>query len=372
MEAKAKDAFGQNINTSERSVMGVLLRLFAWFLARAWQNSEDVYNSAYVNTATGPNLDRLGPYGGITRIQATKATGTLRITGTDGAIIPLGFRVAAGSSLFETTASVTLGSDGTALATIQAVTPGRSGNLAAGTIKTIVNPTVSVTAASNTTETAGGREKETDKEFRDRFVISSEGRGKATVGSIRAALLSVTGVRAATVIENYSILTVDGRPPKCFQAYVLGGNDADIGQAILDTKAGGIEPYGNVSVTVKDDAGFNHVMYFSRADEIGMNVRFAVKTTASYPRDGDDQLRTAAIRYIGGEDMDGTLYVGLNMGEDVVCSRLYALAYAVEGIEDVVPEISMDGVTWTKSNLSIAPNQVAQTAYGMVSVVHTS
>ncbi|MEW9702817.1 baseplate J/gp47 family protein [Paenibacillus sp. SI8] len=372
MEMKAKDVFGQNINTSERSVMGILLRLFAWFLAKAWQNSEDVYNSAYVNTAVGANLDRLGPYGGITRIQATQASGMLLITGVAGMTIQAGYRAAAGNIVFETIEAVTLSNAGTGTTGIRAVIPGRSGNLVMGTITTIVNPLAYVSSVINSTETAGGREKETDKEFRDRFALSSEGRGKATVGSVRSALLSVPGVRAATVVENYTSAVVNGRPAKCLQAYVLGGNNADIGQAIFDTKAGGIEPFGSEAVTVKDDAGFEHTMYFSRADEVTTHLRFTVKVNTSYPSDGDAQLITAAIRYIGGEDADGTLYVGLNMGADVVYSRLYALSYAVEGVEDVVPEISRDGVVWTQVNLSISPNEVAQTTYSTVKVVHAA
>lgn len=66
----------------------MLLRIFAWFLSILWSTVEDVYNSAYVNTATGASLDRLGPNAGITRDTEQYASGFVTFTGTPGYIIP--------------------------------------------------------------------------------------------------------------------------------------------------------------------------------------------------------------------------------------------------------------------------------------------
>jgi len=373
MEEKAKEAFGAQINTSERSPIGIILRLYAWFLSLSWQNAEDVYNSGYINTATRASLSRLGPYVGIQRIQAMRATGSVTFTGTSGYTVPAGFRIATSSGvLFEIADDVTLAS-GTGDAPIRAVTAGRSGNVAAGQITIIVNPTPSVTAVTNAAETGGGREVETDTEFRDRFRLSVAGGGAATLDSIRGALLRVSGVRAATVIENYtSTADGDGRPPKSFEAYVLGGEPSDIGQTILAVKAAGIQPWGSESVIVQDDGGFGHEMKFSYADEVTAHIRMTVSTDVRFPADGAAQLTSAVIRYVGGEDADGSVYVGLNMGEGVVISRLISAAYSVEGIVDVAIELSTDGTTWGTSNLSIAANEVAQTAHGVITVVIAS
>ncbi|KEQ22884.1 baseplate J/gp47 family protein [Paenibacillus tyrfis] len=369
IETKAKEVFGQQINTSERSPLGIILRLFAWFLARAWQNSEDVYQSGFVNTAEGVNLDRLGPYGGIKRIQAQAAIGEILITGRPNYFVRSGFRVSSGSTVFETTNDVTLDSTGAAKARIRALVPGRSGNVAGGTITTIINPDANIKAVTNQEGTFGGRDKETDKEFRDRYSLSAEGRGAATIRAIRSGLLRTPGVRAATVVENF-MNTPDraGRNPKSFEAYVLGGTPEAIGQTILDTKAAGIEPWGTQSVIVKDDAGFEHVMKFSYAIEVKVHVLVKVKVDNRFPRDGISQMKSAAIRYIGGEDEDGTLYVGLNMGADVIHQKLMAAMDRVEGITDMTVEIGKDGSNWAKDNLSIAPNEVAQTNHKIIIV----
>jgi uncharacterized phage protein gp47/JayE len=369
MEVKAKEVFGQQLNTTDKSFMGILLRIFAWFLARAWQTAEDVYQSGYIPTATGSSLSRLGPSVGIQRIQAKAATGSVTITGTNGYAVPSGFRIATSSGILYETLEPILLTGGNGTGELRAVAPGRSGNIAAAQATVIINPVPDVTAVLNGAMT-GGREIETDAEFRDRFALSVAGGGAATVDAIRAALLRTTGIRAAAVIENYSHEEdAAGRPPKSFEAVVLGGDPADIGQTILSNKAAGIEPFGAETVTVIDIGGFTHTIRFSYAAPVMVHLRLTVSTTNSFPADGPAQLRTALIRYVGGEDADGTLYVGLNMGDDVVHSRLIAAAYGVSGVSDIQIEVSQDGNTWMVGNLAVAPNEAAQASFQRIEVL---
>ncbi|MGF9907889.1 baseplate J/gp47 family protein [Brevibacillus porteri] len=373
MEAKSKEAYGEKINTSERSPLGIILRLFAWFLSKLWQVTEDVYNSAYPHTAQGASLFRLGPYSGIKRLLAEYAIGLIAITGTPGYTVEKGFRVSDKKVVFETTEPITLGVNGTGTVAIRAVETGASGNKPAGVITTIVNPNGNITGVTNPIPTTKGRNLETPLEFRERFSISSEGRGKATVPAIRKAMLEVTGVRAAAVVENYkNVNDSEGRPPKSIEVYVLGGDSKEIAQAIFENKAGGIEPYGNQSETVKDDAGFEHIVRFSYAIEVTIHLRMTVVRSTSFPSNGASLLKTAAIKYIGGEDEDGIIYTGLNLGMPVIHSALVAARTEVEGIADLIVELSKDGTTWTKGNIAIAPHEVAQTSYNKISVVMQS
>ncbi|GED69382.1 hypothetical protein BRE01_30840 [Brevibacillus reuszeri] len=371
MEAKAQEAFGEKVNTYERSPLGIILRLFAWFLSILWQNTEDVYNSAYPHTAQGASLFRLGPYSGITRLQAGYATGLLTITGTPGYTVEKGFRASDKKVVFETTEIVTLGDNGSGTVVIKAVEPGTSGNRPANAIATIVNPNGNITSVTNPIPTRKGRNLESAQEFRDRFSISTEGRGKATVPAIRKAMLEVTGVRAAAVVENYkNTADTAGRPPKSVQVYVLGGEPNEIAQAIFENKAGGIEPYGNQSVVVKDEAGFEHTMKFSYATEVYIHLRITVTRSNTFPSNGASLIKTASIKYVGGEDEDGIIYTGLNLGESVIHSALVAVRTEVEGITDLKVEISKNGgTTWTQSNIVIQPSEVAQTSFDRISVV---
>lgn len=82
---------------------------------------------------------------------------------------------------------------------------GPDGNVAADTITTITNPgsVAGITAVTNPAAFTGGRERETDEEFRDRYYASVDYAGGVNADSIRAALLqNVDGIMEAKVFEN--------------------------------------------------------------------------------------------------------------------------------------------------------------------------
>ena len=68
MDQRARELFGDDINTSERSPIGILIRLFAWFLGKSWELAEKVYNSGFVTKAEGVQLDNLTPLYNTQRI----------------------------------------------------------------------------------------------------------------------------------------------------------------------------------------------------------------------------------------------------------------------------------------------------------------
>lgn len=372
MQDKAKELFGEQTNVSQRSVMGILLRIMAWFLSLAWKDNEDVYYSAHKNAATGKNLDRLLPYAGIERNLAQNAEGTIDISGTANYTVPAGFQGSTDTDIFfETIEDIILDGSGYGLGEIRALEPGTKGNVAANTIVNIVNPDANVTSINNPAPTTGGREKETDQELRDRWDISIEGLGKATTPAIRSKLLKIPKVRAATVIENYTESTdSEGRPKKSFQAYVLGGSSQEIGETIFENKPGGIRPYGDIEVDVTDIAEYPHKVYFSRAIEKSVYVNISISTNNAFPVDGDDQVKASIVRYIGGEGESGALFAGLNMGEDVIYSRLFSIIYQVDGLDDVNIELSTDGTNYSSGNLLVDIQEVAQTDYNNLQVSH--
>jgi uncharacterized phage protein gp47/JayE len=373
MELKTRETFGETTNTSARTPLGLILRVVAWVIARLWQDTEQVYNSGYINTAEGNSLDRLGPHVGISRIMEQYATGAVTITGTPGYIVQAGFRVAAGDRYFETVDEIMIGSSGTANVAIKAIEPGQEGNVAAGTITDVVNPNADVSSVSNSAATSGGRAKETDTEFRERFTLSVSAGGSGTVDSIRGALLSVDGVRAAAVIENTAnVVDSEGRPPKSFESYVLGGQAADIGAAIFGKKGAGIESFGNESVTVTDLAGYPHTVRFSYATTVSISLRVTMTKNSSFPIDGEAQIKTALVKYIGGGDTDGQIYAGLTMGSSVVYARLIAIALSVEGVLDAAIQLSTNGgSTWSQQNVVIQQQAVAQTSASQIVVMNT-
>ncbi|MEY9097064.1 baseplate J/gp47 family protein [Paenibacillus sp. RC84] len=372
MEDKSREAFGQKINTSEWSPLGIIIRLFAFFLAKLWAVAEDVYNGDSINHAKGVQLDRQGPRAGISRFKAAWAKGFVHITGIPGTDIAIGFVVATKTGVtFETTEAAIIAQNGEVVVPIVARDPGSSGNQAAGTITVIVNPNPNISSVTNAEPTGGGREKETDTEFRARFPQSVAGGGSGTTDSIRAELLRVEGVRAAAVIENYyKDPDAEGRPGKSVSAYVLGGDRQAIAAAIFRKRSGGIEPAGSEEEIVFDISGNPQKVRFTYAPEVKVYAKIALRTDESFPADGDALVRSALIRYIGGREADGSLWNGLNMGQDVVHWEALSTLRGIDGIKDARVELSTDGITYAPANIDVGPQQVAQADADRIEVGH--
>lgn len=369
MENRARNLFGENINLTERSPLGLFIRVIAWSVTLLWQVAEVVYNAAFVDTATGNDLDKVALYIGIIRMKAKKAIGEVTFTGDNTTIIPAGYLVSTTDDIvFETTDEVVI-TAGLATATIRAVEPGTQGNVPFNTITEIINPIIGINTVSNAQATTGGRNQETDAEFRTRYALSVAKGGASTIDSIRASLLEVDGVKSARVIENNSNTTdADGRPPKSFESYVLGGVASDVAKTILKAKAAGIQAYGTVQETVQDDAGQNHIIGFTYATEIGIYVNVTIVKSAAYPVDGDKLIRTEIIKYIGGQDEDGSIYVGLSMGQDVVYVQVIKACLKITGVEDAAVTIGIVSPPASTSNISINLTEIAETAWQKVVV----
>lgn len=368
MDLKARELFGADINTSARSFMGLLLRLFAWFLSLAWAILEKVYYSGYVPTATGVQLDRLAKLVGIRRRSASPASGEVVITGASGKVIPIGTEVTGvseDSPIYQTTEEAIIPAGGSVTVPVEALESGTAYNVGADVLTQLVEPDTDITAVNNDLPITNGQDIEQDYEFRQRIEDATAGGGTS---NIRNDLLAVDGVRAATIFENDRNVEVNGMPPHSIRAVVLDGDDADIGNALLGAKPGGIQTVGAESVTVKDMSGRDKVVYFDRAQEVDVYLRLSITQNDAFPFDGTDRIKTSLVQYIGGQDADGRFYAGLGMGDDVVFSRLIGTVYNTPGVSDVTVETSTDGVTYVESSVSIGDAQVAQTSHDKIEV----
>ncbi|MGM9943923.1 MAG: hypothetical protein ACI33M_03220 [Lysinibacillus sp.] len=141
---------------------------------------------------------------------------------------------------------------------------------------------------------------------------------------------------------------------------MLGGRDEDIAQAILDSKAGGINPYGTTTVTVNDDSGNPQIMRFTRANELRLYAKVTIDTNTTFENDGIKKVKNVLVQYIGGADTESQLFAGLNMGEKVVLAKGMFSILQVPGVTDVDLKLSTDGSTFVENNIAISISQVAQ------------
>ena len=348
-ERRARELFGNDVNLSDSSPLGMLVRLNAWDEAAVWQQMEEVYLSAYVSSAEGVSLDRKCQDIGIMRQLATRATGTIQFSGADGTQIFEGFEVQTATGIvFRTTTATTI-SGGLALAEIEAVVPGASGNVGAGAISRMVRPQAGVTGVTNPDPTSGGRDTETDAQLRERYVRSVSKPGGASAAAIEAALLDIEGVLDAVVRQNVTLETdpATGIPPKAIAPIVWGGDADEIADTLYTVKPAGIQCWGEDEVhEITDSRGVTHTIGFNRPDLVTVNVSATLTVdTAIFPPDGDDQVGAAIEGYLS----------GLALGEDVIYTRIISRIHSVPGIIDI-PTLTVNGGT---GNIAIAKTAVA-------------
>ena len=366
LEYKARELFGSKANLTVRSPLGVFLRIYAWMLNLLFSTLEDVYNSRFIDTAVGSSLYNLGRAIGLRLLGAQKAVGYLSFSGEDGVEVPEGF-------LAETVAGVqyvTLRSgqirDGRITLPASAAVPGPDGNTPESTIKVITNPKLGITEVTNEAKFEGGRNTETDAEFRERYYLSVDFAGGVNIDAIVAEIYeSVEAVIAVAGDENDTDeMDANGLPPHSIEIVAYGGLDEDIAKAIFRRKAAGIQTFGNTTVPVISDSSKTYDIHFSRPTPVDVWVRITnLVTDYHFPLDGVERIKRNIVAFIGGDTRRG-----LNIGQSVIRVVLPTEVLRVPGVIDLTLQISPDGVNYGWENITIAAREKAVTDESKVDV----
>lgn len=362
---RAKELFGEDIDTSDQSLLGKYLRINAYDQAQLEEDNEAVYYARFPNTASGTSLDRLLPFAALTRNPSEAAAYSVRFEGTPGHLIEAGFLVSTEAELtFYTVEDVILDESGTCQATVCCIENGADGNVNAAAINTITNPDADVTSVVGLELLSAGVPRESDAELRARFSAALAGSGSCNTSAIRAALLRIPTVRYAAVLENDTDeVDSEGRPPHSFECYVLGGEDyeQEIAEAIFEKRPIGIRTVGDKAITVTDASGNERIVQFSGAQNVRITVRMQVRTDPTFASDGTDAIRAKVAEYIN----------GLGIGKALVLSSLYVPVYGVQGVTEVVSlEVSTDGGgSYGANNIPVPQYGVAVCAAVNVEVV---
>lgn len=368
IEYKARELFGERANLTVRSPLGIFLRIFAWMLNILFALMEDVYNSRFVDTAVGTSLYNLGRAIGLSLLPAQKASGYITFTGAAGTAIPSGFLVKTVAGYqYAVLVDGRIGANGTVVLPVQAVGTGADYNADAGTVKEIVNPLDGVSSCVNASAMTGGRWRESDEEFRDRYYKSVDFAGGVNADAIAGEILqNVEGVYSAICYENDSD-EVDalGLPPHSFEVVAYGGLDEEVAKAIFRRKAGGIQTYGGKSIVVVAQNGQSYTIHFSRPTTIPIFVKvYDLETDSNFPWDGESRIKSALISFIGG-DVQG----GLPIGMDVLYMALPGAILSVPGVVDFSLSIGTSATALSTSNITIGTRQKAVTDTSSITIV---
>lgn len=361
---KAKELFGEDIDTSELTPLGKFIRINAFDLAEAEEEAEYIYYSIFPNSARGVSLDRLCVFVGITRNPATASAYKVKVSGTEDYTVPMGFLVGTSGGINFYNIKDTPIVNGECEITVWCTQTGTEGNIEAAAITQIVKPVAEISSVQGLELVNLGTEDETDYELRKRFEQAREGAGACTEAAIRAALMRVPTVTSAGVIVNDTTETDNkGRPPFSFECFVNGGENYhnEIAETIYNKKPIGIKTFGSISETVIDDGGYEHIINFSHTEKVSVGVCAKIRTDSSYEGDtGTDEIKSNLMTYIN----------NLGVGESVILSSLYGKIHAVSGVDEVTElMLSKNGETFTAQNINVEEWEIVNCTSVEVEVV---
>lgn len=362
MEEKFKEQFGENINLSSYTPLGIIMRVMAFFYAKLWDVVEAVYNSRFIKKADGISLDYHGGDKNIPRNPATNSYVPLLFTGAPGYIIQAEETYSTeGDIQFSLLDDVILDELGKGTGQAISVDTGSFTKVSANTIINIVNPVEEIHSVTNPVAATGGSDMESLTSYRNRLLKANESNGKGTASAIELALRNVSGVRSANVIYNKTVeVDNDGNPPKSVHAYVLGGSKEAVAQALFDSISATTQTVGDQSTLIADNSQNTHDIRFDFASVVPVFVKLEVQTNAEFEADGVEQLKDTLIAVIGGIDTTEEEQQGLSMGSNVILARLYSAAYKVAGIDDITIQIGLSKETLNAENIIIPQMQVAE------------
>lgn len=371
--ARAKLLFGDDIETSELSILGKFIRLNVFEVSKLYEELELIYYARFPHTATGTSLDRLCVFNGISRNPAVAAIHKIKILGEAGKTIKAGdFLVGTSDNItFFLLNDVKLKENtinnenvGVADALVECVEKGVVGNVPIGAINKIIQPNLYVKTIKHLGINSFGSEIETDVSLRKRFEQTVSNIGSGTIDSLYSSILSVTGVTGCFIVENSTNIVIDNRPPKTFECYVLGGNSVDIAKAIFNKIPIGIktvstvEPQYSEQIDLTDLGGTSHTIYFSRTKEKEIYIKINIKVDNYFDDGGVDEMKNAIVEH----------FSKLSNGEDVIFSALFFLVHKINGVVSASIELSVDNLNFVKDDIIVAGFEVARTNADSINV----
>ena len=285
-------AFGGNLgrNTDKSTPQGQLCMSLASIIAA--QNDYLAYLSNQFDPAYASGRFQLGlaRATGILPRGATPTVVVATCSGLTGFTIPEGsLAIATDGTIYFALSSATIPSGGSVDISFQAMTYGAT-PCPAGSLSRIYRTTSGWDSITNKTAGAIGSNAESRESFEARRIQSTTINARSVTASIRASLLSVSGVIDAYVYDNTDTHSL--------YVCVEGGSDDDVAKAIFLKKPPGAAYSGETSVTVHDDnAGYNtppsYQVKFTRAKNPSVDIQVTLEASDNVPKNANLLISSA-------------------------------------------------------------------------------
>lgn len=306
------------------------------------KDSEVLYLAQQFNplTAEGIWQDALGEIYFLKRKLATSSTAVCTCTGLAGTVIQAGAVIKSTEDGSEWVCSGTV-TIPQGQSSVQAMfTASQPGPLAASanTLTRIVTVTPGWDAVTNPAAAVAGSTQESQAAFEIRRYNSVAANARGSVNALYGAIANLDGVLDALVLENATSeprqewgVTIPGHS---VWISVVGGQNADIAEAIYRKKDAGCGTAGNTQVTFQDIGLPWKPVYtynIERPAPLAFGVRVTIRKIGSMAYDITEKIKAAILADFNGQGSAG-LRVG--MAQNVYASRFYCPVLGV-GVQDL-------------------------------------
>lgn len=326
VQADQNYAFGGALNPALETPQGQLASSETAIISDKDSQLIYLFNQINPDYASGRFQDAIGRIYYLTRIAAAGTVVTTTCYGAQGTVIPIGATAKDASTgyIYSVTVGGTIPAGGSVSITFTCQTTGPVAQPSALSIYQTISGWDSITVVSATV----GRDVETRNEFEIRRQASVALNSKNTNQAILGAVLNVTGVLSAYVIDNpqNTSQVVGGvtLPANSLYVAVVGGVTADVATAIWSKKAPGCSYYGgNTNYTVSDTTvGTPYPTYsvtYETPASIALQFLVIIKSNTLLPSNISTLIGSAVVSAAAGGD--GGTPIGI--GSTVYASRYY-------------------------------------------------
>lgn len=345
---KAKELFGEDINTEENTALGKYIRINAYDQYEVEETAEKIYYSIFPQTATGQSLDRLGWGVGMTRNAASPSRYKVKVKGIAGETVAFGFLVGTETQAqFYNTQDTVIGENSECIIVVECTEAGTNGNVKAADICKIINPVAHIEKVQGIEVEQNGHDEESDYDFLKRYEKVRDGKGSCNEASLISALLNIPEVQGAYVIANEELEEVDGIPAKTIACYVDGGEEKhqEIAEAIFNKKPIGVGTYGNISVPIVYGGLTNYQVKFSHSSEVDVYVKLSIITDINFEMNGTEKIKENIVNYIN----------NLGIGKSLITTMMYGYIYSVAGVVSAQVTISKSDSNYSMDDITVQP-----------------
>lgn len=314
-------------------------------------------------TAEGRMQDGIARIYFLERNGATASVVQALCTGQPGATLPAGALARDDdNNLWQSTDAVPFSAGGIATVQFACLTLGPV-LLGIGELTTIAQTQPGWDAITNLSAAVTGSNTETRAAFERRRQDSVAINAKGTTAALRAAIFAVDGVLDVFTYDNFgnTVLNYGATnyplAPHSVYIGVVGGDLADIGQAILVKKDLGCDMNGNTSITVNDTDGFSYpypsyVYKINRPASLPILFSVMLANNAALPSNIIALTKAAIIATFTGAD--GAQRA--RMGGQIFASNFYAGVASIGNSVSII-QIKIGTSAPTLDSISIGIDQ---------------